>query len=272
MCIYTTSIPLKQVYYSSTIAGGGKTYAATKYAFRLALEGEKVVTAFPTRQLCRPAYRDLLSGDRHPNATSLVTKITTDDTKRVVVEITNFLQNVGDGGKILFITHAAFEKVRDWWRPEVWHVIIDEVMPLSFTEKLPLSTFKYVLDDLLTHQELGEWVRVASAKSKQDFMAQIARNKDKDKIAAVIQPLAEKLTNHKWQRYIDREQWHRWRDGEAKEIELHAIYDVAEFARFKSVTIRESARQYNVQSSENVLRHGATRLDRSEPQAQHAYQ
>ena len=67
----------------------------------------------------------------------------------MVVEITEYLQNAGDGGKILFITHAAFEKVRDWWRLEVWHVIIDEVTPVTFTEKLPLSMFKYVLDDPL---------------------------------------------------------------------------------------------------------------------------
>jgi hypothetical protein len=237
MCIYTTSMPLAQIYYSSSIAGGGKTYAATEYAFRLALEGEKVVIAFPTRQLCRAAYRDLLSKGRHPTANSLVTKITTDDAERVVVEVTEYLQNAGDAGHILFITHAAFEKIRDWWRPEVWHVIIDEVMPVTYTEKLPLSTFKYVLDDLLTHREMGEWVQVASAKSREDFVAQIARNKDKDKIAGVIQPLAEKLTNDKWQVYIDREQWYRWQEGEAKEIEFHAIYDIAEFARFKSVTI-----------------------------------
>jgi hypothetical protein len=61
--------------------------------------------------------------------------------------------------------------------------------------------------------------------------------RDKDKIAGVIQPLAEKLTNAKWRVYIDREQWYRWQEGEAKEIEFHALYDVAEFARFKSVTI-----------------------------------
>jgi hypothetical protein len=67
----------------------------------------------------------------------------------VIGEIVAHFQNTGDGGEVLFITHAAFMRVPYIENKGRWHLIMDEVPQVDVFEELNLPDTHSLITPLL---------------------------------------------------------------------------------------------------------------------------
>jgi len=114
--------------------GSAKTYAAIRYAHRIARLGKKVLIVQPSIFLITETMRDLsgLTPDVRCRA------IHGENSDKVIADIIEHLKHTGSGGEILFITHSALMLLPYFHRKQDWHVIVDEVPQADWcTERWP---------------------------------------------------------------------------------------------------------------------------------------
>jgi superfamily II DNA or RNA helicase len=135
------------IHYFDALAGAGKTRALARRADRLAQRGQKVLFIQPTKHLITKTIEDELL----PLDPSYAIRAIHGDTdpNRVIGEIVAHFQATGDGGEVLFITHAAFMRVPYIENKGRWHLIMDEVPQVDVFEELNLPDTHSLITPLL---------------------------------------------------------------------------------------------------------------------------
>ena len=126
--------------------------------------------------------------------------------------------------------------MRHWHRPDHWHVIIDEIIEVTYNEMFPLYENRDKLIELLHLHRCDDQYSYINAHDT-DCIREIARNRKRDKITAIFQDLAAKLDDRSpWQLFVDTAHYERFCKGELSELELHGLLHPSVFIGFASVT------------------------------------
>ena len=182
---------MQQFYKVDSVTGAGKTRAALDCAAETPTVNYVVV--MPTKRLIGRAIKDLKK--RRPAIAKQIKVIYSSRTERSLVtgQIYEFLKSVkAEQGVILFVTHSAFLRMRHWHRQDHWHVIIDEIIEVTYDEKFSLYENRDKLVELLHLHRCDDKYSYIDA-SDTDRIREIARNGKRDKITAIFQDLAAKL-------------------------------------------------------------------------------
>jgi hypothetical protein len=119
------------MYFVDTIAGGGKTHAAIAYAAEHAVPlGQKIIISQPSRHLINQSLVGM--DERFPDVRATAIHSGTDP-QEVLGTIIRFLKQAAgrNAGEVLFVTHAALERIPHSIRrtyAHQWHLIVDEVL------------------------------------------------------------------------------------------------------------------------------------------------
>lgn len=123
------------IHYFDALAGAGKTHALALYADRLACRGQKVLFIQPTKHLITKT----IEGELQPlDPAYPIRPIHGDTDTAVIQEIVAHFRTTGDGGEVLFITHAAFQRLPYVNKRDCWHLIMDEVPQVDVFKELNL--------------------------------------------------------------------------------------------------------------------------------------
>ena len=117
------------MYSVDTIAGGGKTFAAIEFVAKRVAQGRKYIIAQPSQHLINMSLADLRK--QYPNLIALAIHAGTYPdgvTSAIIKHMKNAAQR--ESGEVLFITHAALERLPDYARKygltKHWYLIVDE--------------------------------------------------------------------------------------------------------------------------------------------------
>ncbi|SIT52821.1 hypothetical protein BQ8794_10191 [Mesorhizobium prunaredense] len=114
-----------KVRYLNAPAGSGKSYQAiSTHAVHLALHGERVVIAMPTKQVISETMGRLDLSGNNVRIFSVVSE-TDHDTTSVASRLVCKLREPSSGGEIVFITHAGLMLLPYAGQLD-WHLIVDE--------------------------------------------------------------------------------------------------------------------------------------------------
>lgn len=139
------------IYYFDALAGAGKTRALALEADRLARRGRKVLFIQPTKHLITKT----IEGELQPlDPAYPIRPIHGDTDTAVIQEIVAHFRAAGNGGEVLFITHAAFQRLPYVEKRNRWHLIMDEVPQVDVFKELNLPETHLLITpflDLLPH-------------------------------------------------------------------------------------------------------------------------
>ncbi len=189
-----------------------------------------------TKRLIGRAIKDLKK--RRPAIAKRIKVIYSSRTERslVTVQIHEFLKSVkAEQGVILFVTHSAFLRMRHWHRQDHWHVIIDEIIEVTYDEKFSYTKIATNSSSFCTSTAVT--TNTLYRRGVIQMIREIARNGKRDKITAIFQDLAAKLDDRRpWQLLVDTAHYERFCKGELSELELHGLLHSSVFRGFASVT------------------------------------
>lgn len=220
------------------LCGSGKTYAAINFAVKHARRGAKFVFVQPAKELNNQSYKDCLkaAGGDIP-----VTKIHTDTCHKASVKsaVLDHVKQSGDGGEILFITHAAFLTMRYWHNPNDWHIIFDEipVVDKCFTRNVP-NSHKMVTDLITSVSADPLYYQLIVEDSK--ALRAMAENKRQDDVYKVFRDVSEALISDHWGVFTKKDNWHRLTGNNSSGSSQFVCFGLLKpsiFEKFKSVTI-----------------------------------
>ena len=181
--------------------------------------GINYAIVMPTKKLIRQAIaklKDRLKRSSHPDITDRIKMIVSDANidEKVSTRIHEFLKTVGkNDGRILFITHEAFQRVRHWHNREHWHIIVDEVMEAVYSETFTLKRHRHILLDLIQTEPHDEkYSRVVAVD--QAKIEEWAVNNDDDMVMALFSSLASRVNPlSNWSVFVETEQFTQFTRG-----------------------------------------------------------
>jgi hypothetical protein len=137
---------MSSIHYFNALAGAGKTRALARHTDRIARLGHKVLFVQPTKLLI-----DKTIADEMPLDPSYPIRAIHGDTDSagVTEEIVAHFRQDRDGGEVLFITHAAFMRLRHIEKKNRWHLIMDEVPQVDVFLELNLPDTHHLITPFL---------------------------------------------------------------------------------------------------------------------------
>lgn len=218
-----------------SVAGSGKTYALSKIAVQLANKGQKVLFVQPTMELIARTLEQLDA--LHPSASAI--RIDTDTTDDVVNSIMRHVENPGSEGQILFITHAAFERLPYVHRSDTWHLFIDEAPQ---AHRSALLRFKHTHDALTSLLKVtpvdGVWSELVIEDA--NGAMELRQKAEFDDALSLFREALNFLTSKHWSVYVTTESYAKLLNGDVtskSEPMLFARLKPSICAGYKSVRI-----------------------------------
>lgn len=229
--------------YVSAPAGSGKTHSAIRHAVDIGRTGDKVIIAQPTidcitewhPKTCE--YADKFSGNP-------VSVLRFDQQEcgegKTLSAIHQHLETSKDGGEVIFITHAALLFIRDWYKPERWHLIVDEIPdPTRFFAKHLPENHNFITDAIHWEDFSATCYEVVPKDAAP--LLRYARNESKDDVDKEFQEIAQSILNPHAKVLAARENLHRTIGGDTQHgkfpLYLFSILQPSIFESFKSTTI-----------------------------------
>ncbi|TJW41801.1 MAG: hypothetical protein E5W83_24445 [Mesorhizobium sp.] len=174
-----------KIRYLNAPAGSGKSYQAiSTHAVRMALDGERVVVAMPTKGLIEQAMADL--SDCGVPAEQIVANAETAAAERSVVSrLIRKLTQPDTSGQIVFITHEGLKMLQYSGHLD-WYLIIDEALQVH-------TAFDPVIDeDVMTLAEA-----CSRTSCPWNGLTEFALNKDPRKTIEFPERVSERTQVHK---------------------------------------------------------------------------
>jgi hypothetical protein len=211
------------LYFVDGPCGGAKTYAAARYAHRLARLGKKVLFVQPSIFLISQTLADLASLTPEVR----VRAIHGETSDRVIADIVEHLKHTAMDGEILFITHAALMLLPYFHRRQDWHVIMDEVPQADWCVEFNVpDTHRLITDCFSVDAEAQSLAdnRYVRAVPKDHFrLEQMARNRNCDQVWDIFQQFANVLISPHWSAYVLDDQYTNLISGVGKRRKLLAF-------------------------------------------------
>lgn len=227
------------LYYVDAPCGGAKTYAAVRYAHRLARLGKKVLIVQPSILLINDTIKDVsgLTPDVRHRA------IHGQTTDRVTAEVIDHLKHTAKGGEILAISHSAFMRLPFFHRKQDWHVIVDEIPQADWCAQFNIPQTHRLITDLFVVRSDAENLTdnryVRAFPSDRKALEAIAQNKHRDQVWDILQQFASILVSDHWSAYVLDDQYTNLiaSRGEQRALLAFAHLRPSLFAGFESATI-----------------------------------
>lgn len=200
---------MKTIYYVSGGCGSGKTEAAITYMLHLCrTSGKNVLLVQPTKFLLEQTSKRIRQ--RHPDQNVvLIHGENGDDDVSVKARIMAFMRG-HHRRVILGITHAAFLGMKSWHRDGDWHLIMDEIPAADGTFQLNVpDTFRWFIDDFEIESGHGAYFRMSRAVGHQRRFDDVAANKERDDLLAVLHDLYAKVSSKAHDVWVRRDCWNR---------------------------------------------------------------
>lgn len=224
------------IYYLNALCGAGKTYAAIRYAYRLARVGHKVLIVQPCKELIDKTVSEELSKLSPPVRHTVLHG---DKVRLVVPAIVSHFKDTPPGGEIVFITHQGFLKTPFFQGREKWIVIWDEYPQIDeFSEfNIPNNPELIVpLIDLHSHDARYSVASPAIGGGRAR-LKEIAENKDDDQVWGLFKDFTDRLLSPKWTTYVLSHTWENLRSGQGNQrrVTSHSLLQPSMFDGFERV-------------------------------------
>jgi hypothetical protein len=270
---------MQEIQIVDALSGAGKTYAALEDALSKANCYRKILFVQPSIKLIEQSLADcpaIFARNIYPKNPrhlrikilgQLRTKIPRHLKVRAIHSLNSppntvkkrlieHLNNSGDNGEILFITHESFLQLPYFDRRQDWDVIIDEIPSVNkdLTLNIP-KTHALLTDNISVIGEHPLWYRIAP--ENQNELTKIHENRERDDAIAVFKDLAKHVCSDKWEVFCKKENWHQLIDGAMVKFGCFALLRPDIFDGFKSVTIMgamlEDTLLYHVWRNQGVM-------------------
>jgi hypothetical protein len=159
-------------------AGAGKTHSLINHAFAEAIFGEKTLIVQPTIKLLdqTAAAFATMNADRVA-AGEFPVPVRVMHTGTVLIgvadEIVNHFRKSRHGGEILLISHAAFLVVPYFEHATSWHLVIDEILPVRWSQERILPRNHGLITSAITtvpHNATHDKVIITNRKRLEDIV------------------------------------------------------------------------------------------------------
>jgi hypothetical protein len=191
----------------------------------------------PTEALIASATASLVS--RHPEIAGRIKVFVSESFgSPVSTRIVEFLKATpADRGVIMFITHEAFLRLPHWHLRQAWHLIVDEVLTVTYSESFTLTENKSKLIDLMTLLPEANGYALLQAADHLKVRA-ISENAKQDQVTAQFAALADKLMpRSQWQLYVRAGEFAKFVDGKQSQLEVHGLLHPAVLNGFRTVAL-----------------------------------
>ncbi len=211
------------VHYVDGPCGSAKTYAATRYAHRLARLGKKVLFVQPSIFLISQTLADLVSLEPEVR----VRAIHGESSDRVIADIIEHSKHTAVDGEVLFITHSALMLLPYFHRRSDWHLIFDEIAQADWCDEFCVpQTHRLITNCFSVDAEaanLADNRYVRAVPKDREALEQMARNKDRDQVYDIFQQFANVLISSHWSGYVLDDQYTNLITGSGKKRKLLAF-------------------------------------------------
>ena len=215
--------------------GGGKTHSLVRIAAELAGNDTYVLFVQPTVDLISQTAADMTK--RHPGL--FIETIHRDNSPTPVRNITRYLFQPYPDGHVLFITQAAFERIKADFKKSKWHLIVDEIPNITRCFDQNLAENHTIITPYLgTSPDPNTPYDLLSVKDFEQLEA-IADNENDDAVWANFKDLANILLSPRWESYVDRKAYDNLINGGGSKSKL-TVFSVLKpniFQGFRSVTL-----------------------------------
>ena len=226
---------LQTIEFLNSCAGGGKTFSLILRAVALAGNGEPVLFVQPTVGLINQTAADMKK--RHPGL--YVETINKDNSPRPVADITKYLFHPYPDGHVLFITQAAFERIKADFKKSRWHLIVDEIPNVTqcFDQNLTES-HEIITSHVGRYPVPNAPYDLLTVKDNQQLEA-LARNENDDVVWENFKDLANILLSGRWESYVDRKAYEELINGSGSRSKLtvFSLLKPTILEGFRSVTL-----------------------------------
>jgi hypothetical protein len=215
-------------------AGSGKTYGLVTKISNLASDQHYILVCQPTIKLVEDTASSLEL--RYPEVPLKV--IHGENTKGSIKALNSYLLTGGPKAQVVFITQTAFDRMASDFRKGDWHLIVDEIPQIAdvYTKALTInhnviSNFIKIVEGAAPYAKL----EITNASK----LREIAQNKKKDAVWAILQPLANRLLSKHWESYVLRSSYENLLKGTGvdKQLTVFFLMKPTVFDGFASVTI-----------------------------------
>ena len=211
------------LYFVDGPCGSAKTYAAARYAHRLARLGKKVLFVQPSIFLISQTLNDLASLTPEVR----IKAIHGETSDRVIGDIVEHLKHTALDGEILFITHSALMLLPYFHRRQDWHVIMDEVPQADWCAEFSVpDTHRLITDCFAVNPEapsLADNRYVRAVPKDHAALEQMARNRNCDQVWDIFQQFANVLVSPHWSAYVLDHQYNNLISGVGETRKLLAF-------------------------------------------------
>lgn len=228
----------------SAPTGAGKTYAASKYAVDVSDLGFNVLITQPSIILLEQTKAEILKLSPDANVKLLHAD---DGTREPVVPriVAMFREAKRDDGRILLISHAAFERVPYFDDKRDWNLLYDEAPTILWRENFKFSKNGKQLLDLLRVEadvEAPNYYRIFTTSKKQ--AGEIAKSGFEDVINEIFANLCAKLPSDHHRLYVNKQQFDSFHsyvlsgdEAEEKALTVYGLLSPDVFEEWKQVCI-----------------------------------
>ena len=226
----------QEIYYVSSIAGGGKTYSAVDYAAGLAKYNKKVIFCQPTKELIKKTVQDLCNRFPQIKCTAIYSL---DDKTPVVPEIIAHIEsaNNDEKGEVLFITHAALSRINFFQNKKNWYLIYDEIPQVDWSQQFRLAEHKEMFCDLfkaMPFVENSEYMQLVGENSKLD---EITQNSRTDVFWEYLQQLTARLRSDDQLVLVKIDSLKDFLEEKTNDVNIHSLLQPTFFDGFAETTI-----------------------------------
>ncbi len=161
-----------------------------------------------------------------------------DNSLTPVVDIAKYLFRPHSEPHVLFITQAAFERIKADFKKSKWHLIVDEIPDIArcFDQKLAE-----------THKIITSYLRRSPDHTPYDLLSvedveqleAIVENENDDAVWANFKDLANTVLSPRWVSYVDRQAYETLVNGGGSKSKLtvFSLLKPSIFEGFRSVTL-----------------------------------
>jgi hypothetical protein len=219
------------VFYVDALAGSGKTFAATRHAYRLARCGEKILIVQPSIRLIQQTLADLTSLTPQVRATAIYGSGPhgAGTSSNVVGDIVRHSRDTAAGGEVLLITHAAFMRLPYFHRRHQWHLLMDEIPQADWSDELSIAdTHQLITDHIAVEADesslAGNRYVQITPKNQQALEAMLD-NGNRDEVWGRFNSVVGKVLSEHWRTYTLDEQFCALMDdgGDRRSLSVFAV-------------------------------------------------
>ena len=223
------------MYYLDAFSGAGKTHVLIDKVAQLIDKGEYVIFCQPTVDLINRTVDSLRARYK-----LLHCKVIHNETTHTpVADTIEYVLHPYPDPHVLFITHAALERLSMNFKRDNWHIIVDEILAVTKSfEKNLAENFSLITPYFRTASTSDE-AYCALVPGNRKRLKEIARNRENDAVTDMFKDLAHTVLSDHWSSFVYKKTHEALVSGagEGRWLTVLSFLQPTIVQGFKSVTI-----------------------------------